>query len=62
MSRFADPAMLHQKFATHTKAHDFEYKMDFEYKSDHYDVSSKNMLVYKQIIFFLKMIMGCHPG
>ena len=55
MSRFAELAMQYQKSATHTKAHDFEYK------NDHFDVSSEKLLVYKQMKFILKMIIGCHP-
>ena len=30
-------------------------------KIDHCDVSSKKLLVYKQMKFVLKMIIGCHP-
>ena len=32
VSEFVEPAMRHQKSATHIKVLDFEHKMDFEYK------------------------------
>ena len=55
MSRIAEPAMRHIKFATHKKAHGFEYKMIIVM------YHPKKILVYKQMKFVLKMILECHP-